>query len=70
MTNVMCGIRDAKDKKTEITEKNCAARAAENSADISDQMRLKKATVEKIEGIEDDRKEWRLWESLPSQGWK
>ena len=50
----MSGIRYAKDKNAETTEKKRATRAATNPEEISKQMALGKATVEKIEAIEDD----------------
>ena len=43
--NVMRGIIDAKYKKAESKEKNCAAIEATKSADIAKQMILGKATV-------------------------
>ena len=52
--NVMRGIRYAKDKKAEFTQKNREARVATKAADIADKMTLGKATVKKIEDIEDD----------------
>ena len=54
--NVMRGIRDAKDKKAEITERNRVARSSTKAVDISKQMMLGKATVDKIEAIEDHNK--------------
>ena len=54
--NVMHGIRNEKDKKEESTEKNRAARAVTKAAEIAEQMPLGKATVDKLEAIEDNKK--------------
>ena len=56
MINMMRGIRDAKDKKAESSENNCAAREATKMEDITNQTTLGKDTVEKIEAIEDNNK--------------
>ena len=52
--NVMRGIRDSQDKNAESTERKNAVSAATKAADISEQMTLGKATVEKLEAIEDN----------------
>ena len=62
--NMMRGIREEKDKKAEITEKNFATRVKTKADDISKYMTLWKATVDKLNAVE-----WRLWRSSPSQGW-
>ena len=54
--NLMCGIRDAKDKKAESTEKNRATISATKAEDIVKQMTLGKANVDKLEAIEDNNK--------------
>ena len=43
-------------QKMESTEKNSAARAATKAAEISEEMMLGKATIEKLEAIEDNDK--------------
>ena len=43
-------------KKAEIIDKNRAIIASMKAADIDEQMTLRKATVEKLEAIEDDDK--------------
>ena len=50
--NVMRGIRDSQDKNAESTEMKNAVSAAMKAADISEHMKLGKATVEKLEAIE------------------
>ena len=50
--NVMRGIRDSQDKNAESTERKNAVSAATKAADISEQMKLGKYTVEKLEAIE------------------
>ena len=52
--NVMPGIRYAKDKMAESKENNRAKIEATKEADISKQMTLWEATVEKIEAIQDN----------------
>ena len=54
LLNVMCGIRYAKYKKADSIDNKRAARAAKNSAEIAKQMKLGKATVEKLKAIEDN----------------
>ena len=54
--NVMRGIGYGKDKNMEIAENNCVARSATKAADISKHMTLIKATVVKLEAIEDNNK--------------
>ena len=43
-------------QKMESTEKNSAARAATKAAEIAEEMMLGKATIEKLEAIEDNDK--------------
>ena len=52
--NVMHGIIDAKDKKAESIEKKCKSIAATKVAEIANQITLGRATVEKLEAIENN----------------
>ena len=64
MLNVVRVIRDAKDKKTEITEKNCAARAAKKAAkkaaDIANQMTWGKLLWINLRLLMTTTKDWRM----------
>ena len=51
--NVLRGIRDANDKNAESIEKKHAARASKKVEEITKQMISGKATVDKLEAIED-----------------
>ena len=67
--NSMCGIKDAKDKNSESAEKNRVARAATKAEDIAKQMTFGRATMEKLEAIEDNNKRVEAVGKLTNPGW-
>ena len=66
----MHGIIDARDKNAGSFEMNCAVRATTKAAEIDEQMLLDKATVKKLETIEDDEKIVEAVGSSPRQRWQ